>query len=357
MKADKSFKWESSMDAVIEDIPVKGKGNADYTTSDQSQVYNRLYELYSKQSSFSDDDYNKVYTRKMSDNQLAAYKTCLASPACTSSGEGGLSATVSGDVYDEFYIEVDYTSIPSGHDVTIEGNATYTNLVPVGKLVFTNGTTIKDGKSLIQWFKRKTAEESANFSFNVVQSGVHMRPIHLEAKPVAAVVNTQQCPIGTIVASVLPYSAFLEANGLPQTNDMSKAVWIPCDGRQLNSGDGNSSVYARYGTVPDLRGVFLRGANDFGVIYPGVAAVDPTRNNPDNTAVGVVQADAFQTHSHGIMVGQGPYGVDYTHELHVGQGGSTDMARGRNDVVIQPAGTAAETRPRNMTVFFYLKIN
>lgn len=352
MKSDKSFSWNSEMEAVIEEVPVKGKGDANYTTSDQSQIYNHLAQVYSKNNFFSDDDYNEVFTRHMSNNQLEAYKACLET--CGTKGMGGLSSIVRGDPYDEFSIQIDFSSTPSGDSLSLSGDAIYNNLTPMGKLLFKDKTKIRDRQSIVQYFKRIDPKKNASFSFNVKQSGVALTPIQFSARRVSDAVNTQQTPVGTIVASVLNYNAFLQANGLPvaDANDMSKAIWIPCDGRSLNA-----STYSKYGIVPDLRGVFLRGINDFGVSYSGVSKVADNKKNPIDKNAGDFQQDALLQHFHSVP-GNGQGGPPGWALENVGRIGTYSTSGASEYTNVGESRTSGdETRPKNITVYYYLKIN
>lgn len=346
MKNDKHYNWTSSAEAVIKAIPVKGQGNADITTSEQNQIYNRLEQTYLKNHYLTNEEFNEMFTRTMSDNQLKGYLGCLE--LCKQSRGGGVSTIVSGNTDDEFSIQINFNSIPTGQKITLKGNATFPNLEPIGELLFKDGLQIKDGQSIIQYFKRLDPRKSASFSFNV-REGTNMRPVDLSSKPT---INTQQIPIGAVVASVLSYSDFLQANGFSITGDMTKAIWIPCDGRILNA-----STYSKYGTVPDLRGVFIRGINDYGVTYSGVANVTDDRKNPQDKKAGEFQEDQFLKHNHGINYYQGVH-WDFPSSEYAGA--VQPLNNGQGAAAGRPttdAGSATETRPKNITVYYYLKVN
>jgi len=347
MKNDKHYNWTSNAEAVVDELPVKGTGNADFSTSEQNQIYNRLEQTYQKNHYLTDEEFNEVFTRTMSDNQLRGYLGCLE--LCKQSRGGGISSIVSGSTDDEFSIQISFNSVPTGQKITLKGNATFPNLEPIGELLFKDGLEINDGLSIIQYFKRLDPSKSASFSFNTKEGNTQMRPINLDAKPI---VNTQQIPIGSIIASVLNYNSFLQANGLLVNGDMSKAIWIPCDGRILNA-----SAYHNYGNVPDLRGVFLRGINDFGVTYTGVGNVSDNRKNPEDKQAGELQEDQFKKHNHGINYYQGVH-WDFPSSEYAGA--VQPLQNGQGVGAGKPttdAGTATETRPKNVTVYYYLKIN
>jgi hypothetical protein len=346
MKSHKDASWTSSASAIIDELPVKGQGDAAYHSDDEHRVTDQINQIFQQNGYLTDEQFNQILTVEMSANQLEAYKACLQT--C---GGGGVTYTTGGDLNDVLYIQVNFNSSTGGVRITLNGDALHDNLEPLNGLILKNGYVINDRQSVTQYFKRLDPTKSASFSFNVKEN-VAVAPVTFPAAPT---VNTTAMPIGTIVASVLPYGDFLEVNGYTYTGDMGKAVWVPCDGRLVGS-----SKYAHFGAVPDLRGLFLRGANDFGVIYEGVAVVDDAHKNPDNTHSGVFQQDAFQSHNHGMGVALGPFGTNYTTVANVTIGDARLASPSQvpiNNSVIQNAGGSSETRPKNMTVFYYIKIN
>lgn len=159
--------------------------------------------------------------------------------------------------------------------------------------------------------------------------------------------------IGTIISSVLHYDDFLEVNGYQRTTDTRKVKWVPCDGRSVAG-----SRYARTSNgshVPDLRGVFLRGANMYEV--PGY---NPNPNNkqlnPENKRAGEFQEDAIVNHKHTMNLFKHGYAWGSAND-----GVSSNEDRGNNQLqkksTDENVNGASETRPKNITVYFYLKIN
>ena len=166
----------------------------------------------------------------------------------------------------------------------------------------------------------------------------------LATNPIATGITTLHAAtgggvVGDIVASMLTPSEFTAIRG---------PDWVLADG-----GSYSSSRYAQITgntTVPDLRGVFLRGEN-------GSRA--DSKGNPDgDTAPGTYQADQFKQHHHnvspgasGVVVAGGTPGA-----IFPAPPGTSGTA------VIDPHGLTgdaggAETRPRNVTVNYYIKIN
>lgn len=346
MKHNTSFNWTSNASAFVEGLPIKGQGDAAYSNSNDDQTFVRLSQAYLKNTYLSDEQFNQVVAEQMGDNQLDGYKACLE--LCKITSGNGVTYNLGGDFNDELSIRVNFNSTTGGKWITIKGEPLCSNLEPIGGSKFKAGDTIFDRQSVTHFFKRLDPNKSAMFSFNVNEN-IAIKAIDFTAKPP---VNTQQVPIGTIISSVLSYDAFLEANGFLLTTDMSKAVWIPCDGRTLNG-----SKYKDFGTVPDLRGLFLRGVNDYGVSYPNVGIVKDDHKNTESKNAGDFQNDAFEKHHHDINYYRGVHwdfpgttNAGAVQPLNAGQGLEHGEATGN-------AGEATETRPRNISVYYYIKIN
>ena len=96
--------------------------------------------------------------------------------------------------------------------------------------------------------------------------------------------------------------------------------------------------------LPDARGVFVRGMN----------MSRPTEQGDvdGNRTVGQLQMDVFKSHTHDY--------VDYYNSDDVESDNSDERAAGiteRNSSrTTTPAG-GAETRPRNITLYIYIKVN
>lgn len=209
------------------------------------------------------------------------------------------------------------------------------------------GAIINQHGTLIQALSR--TDTSRMSSLAIVVKG---RPsIKLEIPPL---VSSSEMPIGTIISSAANWEQFQKIMKIPEGSiDASKLPWVPCDGRNVRE-----STYAkilRTQDVPDLRGVFIRGMNriDSGEKSP----VDASRADPDtNRELGKVQMDSLQEHQHQIGV--------------VAKGGGVRNASGNEDAVQRnPAavnsreivGTdvrvSTETRPKNIALYYYVRIN
>jgi hypothetical protein len=158
-------------------------------------------------------------------------------------------------------------------------------------------------------------------------------------------------PVGTILPSLAPPNIFLKGE--------RDKVWRPADGRQISP----ASLYAKLTgklQTPDFRGMFLRGLNAF---QDGVVRKDE-KQDPDGAQrkPGDYQEDALQGHKHssrkridaeggnifgwggGQIGGEGEYMLD---NIMVGY---ADDGHGIPRI-------GKETRPKNVAVYFYIKIN
>ena len=147
-------------------------------------------------------------------------------------------------------------------------------------------------------------------------------------------------PIGTIIATTLTYDQFLSIN---QIGDLSSSeqIWLPCDGRTVPNGNFITKT-------PDLRGVFLRGAN---VMDKNESLhtnpVISNQSNPDNTKVGDFQDDIFKSHTHG-------YQASSTKPVS-GKGSWSTFAWDPASYTTSATG-GSETRPRNTTVIYLIRV-
>lgn len=149
--------------------------------------------------------------------------------------------------------------------------------------------------------------------------------------------------IGSIQQSILTLSQFQAENG---------DCWKLMDGSSLASTD--LGVLTGMTNSPDARGNFLRMANN--------GRVDGNQN-PNNNNLGEFQSDAFQAHRHNWHLGQGggptnPFGTIYG--ANVASYNYNTLQNNVGEAIASTQGTprtSAETRPKNITVNFFIKIN
>ena len=94
-------------------------------------------------------------------------------------------------------------------------------------------------------------------------------------------------PVGTVIASTRIWE---------EMNESLQKTWLPCDGRPWHEDfnpakDGNQ--------LPDLRGVFLRGLNNFGLQDSQAPGTDGDRKDPlDSRQAGHFQEKSNLSHQH-----------------------------------------------------------
>jgi hypothetical protein len=166
-------------------------------------------------------------------------------------------------------------------------------------------------------------------------------------------------PLGTIISSMLEPEAYAGEVGDPAEFDRARSRWAPADARSIEGSDLARKAERHGWPVPrnsrgepiaiDLRGVFLRGLNRFD---DEMGDRHESEGDPNGAgrAMGIWQPDGIKAHGHPVRASRGS-----------GAGGISSRKSG-------PAGTAgieveagpfggAETRPRNVAVYFYLRIN
>ena len=156
-------------------------------------------------------------------------------------------------------------------------------------------------------------------------------------------------PVGSIVPSMLNENQFKAQVGDPSTFSSSSSKWTLADGRAI-SGSAYSTITSQ-SNAPDLRGMFLRGLN---------AGRSDGKQDPEGSSrsIGNYQADQVRSHNHNngsfnrLMYVNGYNtmggGIDYTNN-----GLEVNLY---TSAIIQPYG-GTETRPRNIAVNYYIRIN
>ncbi|MEO0006751.1 MAG: hypothetical protein RJA20_947 [Bacteroidota bacterium] len=188
--------------------------------------------------------------------------------------------------------------------------------------------------------------------------------------------------VGDVKYSILNPSQFQAENG---------DCWVPMDGRSLQPSD-RLRVVTGMTAVPNVGGLFLRAQE-----FSNSPDNDPDRNF--NSAVGSIQDDASERHSH-TMTEEGEHthttseAGEHTHSIDRRDNGADDVydknnahasessavttdrdkigsfttpaagkhthtlnSTGKHSHTISEAGDANETRPKNMNLWVYIRIN
>jgi len=153
----------------------------------------------------------------------------------------------------------------------------------------------------------------------------------LAARPVS-----QEGQVGDVRYSVLPPAQFSASAG---------PGWVLMDGRNVNG--TNLCTGLGMCSVPDARGVFIRGMN----MGRDAGTGDPEGNRP----LGAYQASAVEQHSHPLaqrIVGDTRGGF----QQGVAAGGGSGSIW---DIGIKRTGDEGgkETRPRNVALYTYIKVD
>ena len=156
--------------------------------------------------------------------------------------------------------------------------------------------------------------------------------------------------VGTVLTSLLPPESFAVVAGDNPDFDSSTSKWTLADGRAVPN-----SVFAQVTgapAVPDMRGMFLRGLNS----GRADGLEDP---EGDGREPGSLQMDAFQGHGHRHEQGTPN---PFTPGTFAGVYGNASYMSGRvlDPATIDeygPARFGKETRPSNVSVYYYIKIN
>jgi hypothetical protein len=173
-------------------------------------------------------------------------------------------------------------------------------------------------------------------------------------------------PIGTIIASYLTFEQFnaVTSNNTNCPNNVWLArcsKWSPADGRSVVGSKLADFPLPLQGIVPDLRGVFLRGLNQFDPNSP--VAQDSSRNDPDKNRnlAGSYQRDEFQGHRHNYEIGSNTPDTVSDGAFKAGTGiDRYNGGRIQGPVELKGNDTprfGVETRPKNVAVYYYIRIN
>ena len=151
-----------------------------------------------------------------------------------------------------------------------------------------------------------------------------------------------QNKVGDVVQSMLTEAQFQAERD---------STWVLMDGRSVVGSDFEART--SLSNLPDGRGQFLRGKNNGRPASEG--------NTSGEVSLGTEQADSFQGHAHGI----------HANHSDTGDGAGYGLINNNTFPIqsITPAGstinaladgtprTSGETRPKNITVNYFIKIN
>jgi hypothetical protein len=175
-----------------------------------------------------------------------------------------------------------------------------------------------------------------------------------KASAVENITSSKELPIGTIITSFLNFEQF---NTATKNNDKSpggiwtsaKSKWSPCDGRPVPN--SKFQTLTSQLQIPDLRGMFIRGLNTFDPYQP-VPQITADKADPENRVAGSYQKDDIKKHNHRFSY------VKPKAESSNGGGANHKVSdQDSTNIGETDATGGVETRPKNIAVYYYIKIN
>ncbi|MEO5646532.1 MAG: hypothetical protein ABIQ91_03590 [Candidatus Paceibacterota bacterium] len=164
-------------------------------------------------------------------------------------------------------------------------------------------------------------------------------------------------PIGTVIASVVDFETFSAKTknfGTLRIFSPIKSKWAPCDGRNVVGSKYQIYWSGNLGSkLPDLRGLFLRGLNKF-AMDEKTSGVTESSQNPDEPSTKFsVQKDMVGAHTHLATINTSVV----IRTKGAGSGDSGDQTAPINPTITIKENNGKETRPKNISVYYYIRIN
>lgn len=331
-KKDASF--VGKMTAMFEGIPFEMSSDAKY--SDFAEARRRYIDSidYKGDSRRTYD----VFRSYLPDKAIDAWEKCMASK-----GLYGFRIVERGVTDSLVSLEIVWIHPPGAPDPLTEFSATViggrsSNFeAPSGQL-FPKSYSMRQGRHAV------TVVREANSDLSVsLNAGGFASAAYTLAAPNALSIAAAQ-PLGAIVPSMLPPDRYADATGDRSRFHAKSAKWVPAGGRRV---EGSRYAELISSAVPDLRGLFLRGLNQF---EPGVPARADGLEDPNGVGrrAGDTQIDELKSHAHKFNGYVGAYKA---------WGGNSEQRLGTNQgLTSEPAG-GAETRPKNVAIYYYIRIN
>ena len=347
----KDLKKKSSnsfgLKAVIDGLPLEF--GSDTNSKKESKEFYSFEQEVIKNNYVSNEIIESISTKYFGDNQLKAYIACLNSNCGT---EEGIISETGGDPFDIFYVRIIFNNSIRNAQIRLKTDVQYVGCSPVYGLAIRKGILIKNGQDIVQYFKRNNPDKVATINV-AFEDGINAKPVILEKKT-----SNSSLPIGSIIISTLSFSDF-HSQVSDKAFTSEESIWAPCDGRKVN-GSTYANRYQR-NNVPDLRGQFIRGNYTMGGASESIQNT-PNGSNPRDEEYQqngyTYQNDMTKSHSHSGWIGSIASGNPKESEDRLGDP-QVGGGNGRYPVVpkqIESVG-GSETRPKNMYVFYYIRIN
>jgi len=171
--------------------------------------------------------------------------------------------------------------------------------------------------------------------------------LFISSQSFAQIQRPEKVPVGTIIASMLSPKQMAEIT--------APGIWVVADGRPVD----RRSQYFRLTNnerTPDLRSMFLRGLPNFD------SRTEPRSDgfaiSDHRTRPGTTQKNAFKNHQHELGKGSSDApekcrGATERYASFVGD----ELNFSTTILKTHGIGHEEETRPNNVAVYYYLKVN
>ncbi|EUB95584.1 hypothetical protein PMI07_002072 [Rhizobium sp. CF080] len=162
-------------------------------------------------------------------------------------------------------------------------------------------------------------------------------------------------PIGTVVSSVLTPEDFASAIGESVGWQINRRTWVLADGRAVEG--TKYAIDTKGKSVPDLRGIFLRGIDPSSGRVAGSIEDSATALPRSSPFSGVTDAGGEHTHPLGAARSTvDRYNAGGTNYWTISARDTGPAGSHFHNVSIS-AGGDPETRPKNVGIYYYIKIN
>lgn len=339
----KSGKWGASLTIPIKGVPFSL--GMDDSEDKYSELRTKLLEV--TELNISQAFYQTSYSSIPNTNLYEAYIKCVNGPKDKTGFIQGLNIETEETVVFTIYYRPQSPNDPM--PIVKSFNVTPPNSIISGNL---NVGDKLNGYSLLITCKKHEERDL------VLTLETDRGAFSSKASAIDNISSSKELPIGTIITSYLNFEQF---NVATKNNDKSpggiwtskKSKWSPCDGRPVP--ESKFQKLTSQTSIPDLRGMFVRGLNQFDPNQP-VPQLSSDKSDPDSRVVGSYQPDGFEKHNHTTNTNM------FLHKNHFKKG-----ARPSED--LDPGGWAGyetvdtdfkgitETRPNNIAVYYYIKIN
>ncbi len=331
----KSGKWGASLTIPIKGVPITI--GMDDSEDKYSQLRTKLLEV--TELKISNTYYETTYSSIPNTNLYEAYTKCVN----IIPGKTGFIQGLNIETEETVVFTVYYQPQSPGDPMPIISNF---NVTPANSIISGNlnvGDEL-NGYSLLITCRRHEEKDL------VLTLETDRGSFSSKASAMDNIASSKEFPIGTIITSYLSFEQF---NVATKNNEKSpggiftskKSKWAPCDGRPVP--ESKFQKLTSQTSIPDLRGLFVRGLNKFDPNQP-VPIVSSSKADPENRVVGGYQSDEFKSHTHSY--------VSSATKDKSSDGGREPFAWGPANYTSGARG-GAETRPKNVAVYYYIKIN